>query len=61
MKLSTKKEHCLMYVCNFCKTEIKASKKTEIYYRSSWIDGCNNCFALSINPETSKEFQAKDY
>jgi len=61
MKLSTKKEHHLMYVCYFCKAEIQASKKTEIFYRSSWINGCNDCFALSISPATAKIFQTKEY
>ncbi|MFZ2026685.1 MAG: hypothetical protein WAV30_05345 [Microgenomates group bacterium] len=61
MKLLKKKGHYIKFTCNFCKREIQASKKTEIFYRSAWINGCNDCFALSITPETSKDFQSKNY
>lgn len=49
------------YICFFCKSEIKASSKTEVFYRSDWIDGCAKCFALSIAEDTSKVFQSTDY
>ncbi len=61
MNLQTKKCHCVLYTCFFCKTNIKSSKKTEIFYRSEWIKGCHDCFALSIDLETAKNFQLKDY
>ena len=48
-------------ICPFCKNEIFSAHKTEIFYQSSWINGCNDCFALSINSVTSKDFQSKDY
>lgn len=51
----------VMYLCPFCKVEIVASHKTEIFYRSRWIKGCNNCFDQSINLLTGKSFQTKDY
>lgn len=49
------------YICPFCKIEIVSSKKTEIYYRSSWIKGCNDCFDLSIGALTNTDFQTKTY
>ncbi|OGK18025.1 hypothetical protein A3G67_04405 [Candidatus Roizmanbacteria bacterium RIFCSPLOWO2_12_FULL_40_12] len=49
------------YICPFCKIEIVSSKKTEIYYRSSWIKGCNDCFDLSIGALTNTDFQTKVY
>jgi hypothetical protein len=61
MILKTKKIDRVMYICPFCKDEIVSSHKTEVFYRSRWIKGCNNCFDLSINILTSKAFQTKDY
>jgi len=58
-KISQKTVHT--YFCPFCKKEIISSKKTEIFYRSSWINGCNDCFALSISELTTADFQAKNY
>lgn len=51
----------VMYVCPFCKKNVPASKKTEVHYRSYWINGCFDCFALSINETTNSEFQQKIY
>ena len=47
------------YNCPFCKKDIVSSKKTEVFYRSHWINGCNDCFALSINEVTMHRFQTK--
>lgn len=49
----------LQYNCPFCKRDIASSKKTEIFYRSHWINGCFDCFALSISESTTLGFQAK--
>jgi len=49
-----------MYICPFCKREIVSSKKTEIYYRSNWMNGCFECFQLSISSLTTVDFQAKN-
>jgi len=51
----------LQYHCPFCNKDIVASKKTEIFYRSSWINGCYDCFSLSIDQLTTVSFQAKNY
>ncbi|PIZ00283.1 hypothetical protein COY62_03405 [bacterium (Candidatus Howlettbacteria) CG_4_10_14_0_8_um_filter_40_9] len=51
----------IQYSCPFCKKDIIASKKTEVFYRSHWINGCNDCFALSISELTMRGFQAKEY
>ncbi len=50
-----------MYLCPFCKKNIVSSKKTEIFYRSHWIDGCFECFGLSISEATIVDFQGKSY
>ena len=50
-----------MYICYFCKSEIEASKKTEVFYRSKWIYGCYDCFIVSINKEMAVGFQDKNY
>jgi len=50
-----------MYICPFCKIEIISSHRTEIFYRSDWINGCDECFSLSIGILTSKSFQTRDY
>lgn len=49
----------LMYQCPFCRKNVISSKKTEVYYRSHWINGCNECFALSINEITMFRFQER--
>jgi hypothetical protein len=49
------------YHCPFCKKNIVYSKKTEVFYRSHWINGCFDCFALSINELTMNRFQTKNY
>jgi len=51
----------LQYICPFCKKIIVSSKKTEVFYRSHWINGCFDCFALSISEPTTLFFQKKDY
>lgn len=56
-----KKDARARYICPFCKSEIVSSKKTEIYYRSRWIKGCNDCFDLSIGTLTNTDFQTKLY
>lgn len=48
------------YTCPFCRNDIVSSKKTEVFYRSHWINGCNDCFALSINQLTMTDFQEKN-
>ncbi|OGK17810.1 hypothetical protein A2866_02280 [Candidatus Roizmanbacteria bacterium RIFCSPHIGHO2_01_FULL_39_8] len=55
------KKNAVKYICPFCKKEIVSSKKTEIFYRSSWIKGCYECFSLSINESTLVSFQGKNY
>ena len=60
MRKIAPKKH-LMYLCPFCKKDIVSSKKTEVFYRSQWINGCNECFALSISELTNTSFQAKIY
>jgi len=50
-----------MYQCPFCKKNIVSSKKTEIYYRSHWLNGCMECFLLSISLPTTVGFQIKNY
>jgi len=37
MNIQTKKDHRHDYTCPFCKSIIKSSSKTEIFYRSNWI------------------------
>lgn len=59
--MRTKKYNPLQYTCYFCKASIKASSKTEILYRNTWIDGCYDCFVLSITKATAAEFQQKTY
>ncbi len=56
-----KKLNETMYICPFCKSEIVSSHKTEVFYRSKWINGCNNCFNLSIDLPTAHIFQTKNY
>ncbi len=51
----------VQYICPFCKKDIVSSKKTEIFYRSHWINGCFDCFALSIDILTTSGFQEKNY
>jgi hypothetical protein len=51
----------IQYNCPFCKRDIVSSKKTEVFYRSHWINGCYDCFELSINTLTIARFQEKDY
>lgn len=58
-KLSKKNQ--LKYNCPFCKKEIVSSKKTEVFYRSQWINGCFDCFGLSINEVTGASFQEANY
>ncbi|QQG44605.1 MAG: hypothetical protein HYW86_01695 [Candidatus Roizmanbacteria bacterium] len=60
MKKLSKNNH-LKYHCPFCKKEIISSKKTEVFYRNQWIDGCYDCFALSINELTRINFQKNNY
>jgi len=55
------KRNKTMYICPFCKNEIVSSHKTEIHYRSGWINGCNDCFGLSIDLLTASIFQTKNY
>lgn len=50
-----------IYNCPFCKKDIVSSKKTEVFYRSHWINGCFDCFALSINQLTINTFQTTNY
>ncbi len=59
MKKITEKNE-IMYLCPFCKKNVVSSKKTEVYYRSRWINGCFECFALSINEVTNVSFQEKN-
>ena len=61
MAIKIKKHDYPKYICPFCKTEVKSSSKTEIFYRAQWINGCFNCFALSINELTSVDFQSSNY
>ncbi|KKQ02053.1 MAG: hypothetical protein US11_C0001G0012 [Candidatus Roizmanbacteria bacterium GW2011_GWA2_36_23] len=51
----------LQYNCPFCKRNIAFSKKTEVFYRSQWINGCFECFSLSISEATITGFQGKTY
>jgi len=60
MKKPVEKIH-LQYNCPFCKKDIVSSKKTEVFYRSHWINGCNECFELSINELTTVSFQGREY
>lgn len=55
------KKDCPKYNCPFCKNEIVSSRKTEVFYRNHWIDGCFDCFALSINDLTKSSFQTTNY
>lgn len=61
MRTPAKKKLRLLYFCPFCKKDIVASSKTEIHYRNHWINGCNDCFTLSISEATAFIFQKKDY
>jgi hypothetical protein len=61
MRMVTKKIEVAGYICPFCKEIIKASKKTDIFYRNIWIKGCYDCFALSIDKKTTASFQEKNY
>ena len=58
-KISQKKQ--IMYLCPFCNKNVVSSKKTEVFYRSHWINGCFDCFALSIDELTMSRFQIKNY
>ncbi len=57
----TSKKNKPRFVCPFCKGDIKSSSKTEIFYRSNWIEGCYECFSLSIGSVTGTAFQEKEY
>lgn len=59
MTIRNKKDLTMKYICPFCKEEIKASKKTEVLYRNSWVKGCNDCFILSIEEATQSNFQSR--
>lgn len=61
MNIRKEKKNPLQYKCPFCDADIKASRKTEILYRNQWINGCYDCFALSIDTVTVISFQKKDY
>ncbi|PIZ66327.1 hypothetical protein CO051_05325 [Candidatus Roizmanbacteria bacterium CG_4_9_14_0_2_um_filter_39_13] len=50
-----------VYECPFCKKIIPSSKKTEVFYRSTWVNGCNECFDLSITEKTVVGFQERNY
>lgn len=58
-KMTQKKQS--MYICPFCKKNIASSKKTEVFYRSNWVDGCFECFDLSIAESNIVGFQEKTY
>lgn len=45
------------FSCPFCNKNIPASVKTEIFYKSSWIDGCSECYIQSIEKPTHLTFQ----
>lgn len=51
----------VMYKCPFCKRDIVSSKKTEVYYQNHWINGCFECFGLSVSELTTVSFQQKNY
>lgn len=55
-----KEKYLMQYTCPFCKKEIVSSKKTEVYYRNHWINGCYECFGLSISSSTIAHFQEKN-
>ena len=59
MSKQVNKNNQIKYTCPFCNEDIKASSKTEIFYRSNWVKGCYNCFALSINKTTMQSFQQR--
>lgn len=61
MILRNKTSSRVEFICPFCGRGIKFSSKTEIYYRTTWVDGCSSCFALSIDKNTAASFQQKDY
>lgn len=58
-KILQKKQ--IMYLCPFCKKNVVSSKKTEVFYRSHWINGCFECFVLSISELTTVSFQKNNY
>ena len=55
------KNNQVKYSCPFCKKTITSSKKTEVFYRNQWINGCCDCFVLSIGELTRVNFQKNNY
>ncbi len=47
------------FICPFCKNNIVASKKTEVLYRSVWVDACSDCYIQSIEKSTHSSFQSR--
>lgn len=60
MQKNTRKGSKVLFECPFCQTEITSSDKTEVLYRSIWIKGCANCYLLSIDEATYREFQLRN-
>lgn len=60
METKIRKNKNATFICPFCKNDIIASKKTEVFYRDQWIDGCSNCYILSIELSTAQEFQQQN-
>ena len=58
MKLRKNKN--ITFVCPFCKRDIISSKKTEVFYRNNWVDGCSDCYILSIEQNTEQDFQLQN-
>ncbi|MFA9288676.1 MAG: hypothetical protein ACEQSA_02250 [Weeksellaceae bacterium] len=56
-----KQKEFTKFDCPFCKDTVKASGKTDIFYRSNWVKGCSACFILSINKISAAIFQQKEY
>lgn len=61
MMFKLKSDNRLRFECPFCKNEIVSSRKTEIFYRNKWINGCSDCFGMSIDTLTRNSFQIKNY
>lgn len=53
------KSKLVSFNCPFCKKNIPISVKTEICYRSNWIDGCSECYIKSIEKATYSNFQTE--
>lgn len=54
-----RKNRNIEFKCPFCQKDIVSSKKTEVLYKNNWVDGCSDCYILSIEKSTYSSFQSR--